>query len=55
MKIAKAPGQGLFMQGFMLWMIGSGLHVISAMVTVMAIITPLKAIFSVNAGIWAIS
>ena len=50
MAVGKAPGGNLFMTAFMLWMSGSGIHIFSIMITVGALWTPLKGLFSVNTG-----
>jgi len=47
---ATAPGKGIFMQAFMLWMAGSGVNIFSIMITVYAIINPAKAIMSTNSA-----
>ena len=36
------------MTGFMLWMSGAGVHIFSIMITGMALLNPLKAIFNTN-------
>eukprot|EP01111_Echinosteliopsis_oligospora_P009679 TRINITY_DN2875_c0_g1_i1.p1 TRINITY_DN2875_c0_g1~~TRINITY_DN2875_c0_g1_i1.p1 ORF type:complete len:173 (+),score=45.52 TRINITY_DN2875_c0_g1_i1:24-521(+) len=46
--MATAPGKGIFMQGFMLWMAGSGVNIFTIMMVGYAMINPLKAIFSTN-------
>jgi hypothetical protein len=48
MNIAYGPGKNLLSTAFMLWMSGSSIQIFSIMMTGMALINPLKAIFSVN-------
>ena len=48
MNIAYSPGKNLLTTAFMLWMSGSSVQIFSIMMTGMALINPLKAIFSVN-------
>jgi hypothetical protein len=48
MNIAYAPGKGLLSTAFMLWMSGSSIQIFSIMMTGMALINPLKALFSIN-------
>ena len=45
---ATAQARSLFMTGFMLWMSGAGVHIFSIMITGMALLNPLKAIFNTN-------
>ena len=45
---SQAPAKNLFMTGFMLWMSGAGAHIFSIMITGMALLNPIKAIFSTN-------
>jgi hypothetical protein len=46
---AKAPGKGIFMTAFMMWMAGSGVNIFTMMFVMYAMINPLKAIFGTNA------
>ena len=46
---AQAPAKSLFMTGFMLWMSGAGVHIFSIMITGMALLNPIKAMFNTNA------
>ena len=48
MAIAMGPGKSLLSTGFMLWMSGSSIQIFSIMMTGMALINPIKAIFSLN-------
>eukprot|EP01112_Ceratiomyxa_fruticulosa_P002037 TRINITY_DN1217_c0_g2_i18.p1 TRINITY_DN1217_c0_g2~~TRINITY_DN1217_c0_g2_i18.p1 ORF type:complete len:160 (+),score=25.82 TRINITY_DN1217_c0_g2_i18:354-833(+) len=47
-EVAKAPGKGILMTAFMLWMAGSGIHIFSIMITGYSILNPIKAIFGVS-------
>jgi hypothetical protein len=49
-EIAKAPGSGMFMTLFMLYMSGSGVHIMSIIFTVMAFQKPLAALLSLQAA-----
>ena len=46
--MAYSPGKNLLTTAFMLWMSGSSIQIFSIMMTGMALINPLKAIFGVN-------
>lgn len=46
--ISSAPGKNLFMNAFMLWMVGSQINMFSIMITGMTCFTAFKTIFSVN-------
>ena len=46
--MAYSPGKNLLTTAFMLWMSGSSVQIFSIMMTGMALINPLKAIFGVN-------
>lgn len=46
--VALAPGKNILMQGFMMWMSGSSIHIFSIMITAMAFINPIKAIVSID-------
>jgi hypothetical protein len=48
MEIGYAPGKNLLMTGFMLWMSGANVNIFSMMITGMAVINPIKALFNVN-------
>ena len=48
MAISYGPGKNLFTTAFMLWMSGSSIQIFSIMMTGMALINPLKALFSIN-------
>ena len=48
MNIAYGPGKGLLTTGFMLWMSGSSIQIFSIMMTGMALLNPLKALFALN-------
>lgn len=48
MNIAYGPGKNLLSTAFMLWMSGSSIQIFSIMMTGMALLNPIKAIFSVN-------
>ena len=50
MTVAMKPGQQIAMQAFMLWMSGSQLNMFSINVTTSAILSPLSAIFSMDAA-----
>ncbi|XP_004344430.1 ER membrane DUF1077 domain-containing protein [Capsaspora owczarzaki ATCC 30864] len=45
-EMALAPAKSVPMNGFMMWMAGNSIHIFSIMITVMMLITPVKAIFS---------
>jgi len=47
-EVAKGPGKGILMTAFMLWMAGGGVNIFSMMITVYAIINPVKAIIGTN-------
>mmetsp|Transcript_21697 Transcript_21697/g.28080 ORF Transcript_21697/g.28080 Transcript_21697/m.28080 type:complete len:177 (-) Transcript_21697:1074-1604(-) len=46
--VALAPGKNIFMQGFMMYMSGSSINIFSIMITGMAFLNPIKAIFNIN-------
>ncbi|KAJ1457421.1 hypothetical protein M885DRAFT_514955 [Pelagophyceae sp. CCMP2097] len=48
MDMALAPGKNIFMQGFMMWMSGSGINIFSIMITGSALVNPLKEIAAVE-------
>lgn len=48
MQVAYSPGKQLFMTGFMLWMSGSTLNIFSIMMTGMALLSPVKSLFSLS-------
>lgn len=48
MDMGIAPGKNLFMTMFMMWMAGAGVHIFSIMIVGMAVMTPIKAISSVQ-------
>lgn len=50
MDIAWAPGKGLFMTAFMMYMSGNTLNIFSIMITGMALMTPVKAIAGIQAA-----
>jgi len=47
-EVAKGPGKSIFMTAFMLWMAGSGVNIFSIMITLYAIMNPVKAILGTN-------
>jgi len=47
-EVAKGPGKSILMTVFMLWMAGSGVNIFSIMITLYAIINPVKAILGTN-------
>eukprot|EP00744_Colponema_vietnamica_P015937 GILI01022350.1.p1 GENE.GILI01022350.1~~GILI01022350.1.p1 ORF type:complete len:186 (+),score=32.74 GILI01022350.1:54-560(+) len=47
---ATAPAKNIFMNVFMLWMAGSSVHIFSIMIVFMTMMTPLKAVLSVNSA-----
>lgn len=49
-EVAKGPGKGILMTAFMLWMAGGGVNIFSMMITMYAIINPVKAIVGTNGG-----
>ena len=46
--MAYAPGKNLLTTAFMLWMSGSSIQIFSIMMTGMALINPIKALFTIN-------
>eukprot|EP01035_Chromulina_nebulosa_P019528 gene19528-25425_t len=48
MSIATSPGKSLFTTAFMLWMSGSSIQIFSIMTTGMALVNPIKALFSIK-------
>jgi len=48
MDMGTAPGKQMFMTMFMLWMAGGGVHIFSIMIVGMALMTPIRAISSVQ-------
>ncbi|OQS04193.1 hypothetical protein THRCLA_03559 [Thraustotheca clavata] len=46
--VATAPFKGLFQTGFMMWMSGSSINIFSIMITAMAFVNPVKALFNVH-------
>jgi hypothetical protein len=50
MDIAKAPFSGLFMKAFMLYMVGSSIHVFTIFAVGTAVWQPIKAIIDTHAG-----
>jgi len=49
-ELAKSPGKSIFMQAFMMWMAGSSVNIFSIMITVYAMIGPIRAIFGLNSA-----
>lgn len=49
-ELAQAPFRGLFMTAFLMYMSGNQVHIFPIIVTVMAIVNPLKSIFTTNAA-----
>jgi hypothetical protein len=50
MDIAKAPLGGLAMKAFMLWMVGSSIHLFTIFAVATALFQPIKAIIDTNSG-----
>lgn len=48
MEIAQAPAKGLLMQGFMMYMTGSSVSIISIMIVGMCLMNSVKALAAVN-------
>ena len=48
MQTGMAPGKNIFMQGFMMWMSGSGINIFSMMITGNALLTPVKALLAID-------
>jgi len=49
-ELAQSPMRSLFMNAFMLWMIGNQINIFPIIFTVMAFFNPIKAIFDVSQG-----
>ncbi|EFA85748.1 DUF1077 family protein [Heterostelium album PN500] len=47
-EVAKSPAKSIFMTGFLLWMIGSGISIFTMPVIIYSVINPIKAIFQTN-------
>lgn len=45
---AQSPSKSIFMNLFMMWMIGSSISIWTIMMTVMLVVSPTKALFEVN-------
>ena len=52
MQIAQAPGKNIFMTAFMMYMSGSSVQIFSIMITAMALFNPIKALLSINTGMF---
>lgn len=50
MEIAVGPGKNVLMNGFMMYMSGASINMISIMITFMGIMNPVKAIVNVHGG-----
>ncbi|KDO32697.1 hypothetical protein SPRG_02397 [Saprolegnia parasitica CBS 223.65] len=53
-EVATAPFKGLFQTGFMMWMSGSSINIFSIMITAMAFVNPVKALFNINGAFAAL-
>merc|ERR1712216_172938 len=48
LEVGMSPGRNIMMQGFMMWMSGSGVNIWSMMVVGMAFVNPIKAIANMD-------